>query len=183
MVDGEDGEDEDPEPVPEEVTDRTRATAPLSGASSGDSHGQQSGETVDVLRQLKGETNAESNVSEKKDGRSTVEVLHVKYVDEVIRAPVVARRSKENKLNEVSDLRCGRGERSVNRKDSRPRFMCGDLGSVLLVKSKGLEAGNQGLRWNKDLVQVLPVIHEVRAQSKFGSGGKDEVGRWTWADT
>ena len=145
MVDGEDGEDEDPEPVPEEVTDRTRATAPLSGASSGDSHGQQSGETVDVLRQLKGETNAESNVSEKKDGRSTVEVLHVKYVDEVIRAPVVARRSKENKLNEVSDLRCGRGERSVNRKDSRPRFMCGDFGVSVVGKVQGVGSWEPGI--------------------------------------
>ena len=117
-----------------------------------------------MLRQLKDETNAESNVLEKKDGWSAVEVLQVKYVDEVIGAPVVARRGEEDELHEVSDKRCGRGERSVNRKDSRPRFMCGDL----VVSVVGLEAGNQGLRWNKDPVQVLPVIHEVREQSKSG---------------
>ena len=55
----------------------------------------------------------------------------------------------------------------------------GILGSVLPVRSRELEARNQGLRWNKDPVQVLPEIHEVPEQSKFGSGGKDEVGRST----
>ena len=64
------GEEYDPEPVPEEVTDRARATASLSGASSdGDSYVQQSGETIDVSRRLKDEMNAELNVFEKKDGR------------------------------------------------------------------------------------------------------------------
>ena len=67
------GEEVDPEPVLEEVTDRARATASLSGASSdGDSYVQQSGETIDVSRRLKDEMNAELNVLEKEDDQKTV---------------------------------------------------------------------------------------------------------------
>ena len=140
------GEEDDPEPVPEEVTDRARATASLSGASSdGDSDVQQSGETIDVSRRLKDEMNAGLIVFEKKDGRRTVEVPQVKCVDEIIRAPVVARCSEENGLDEVSDLVCGRGDRSVSRKDSRPRFMCGDFGVSVVGKVQGVGGREPGI--------------------------------------
>ena len=60
-------------------------------------------------------------------------------------APVVARCREENGLNEVSDLRCGRGERLVNRKDSRPSFMCGDLGVSVVGKVQGVGGREPGI--------------------------------------
>ena len=53
----------------------------------------------------------------------------------------------------------------------------GVLGLMLLGESRWPETRKKELKWDRNPVQALMEILEVRKQSKSGSGGEDEVGR------